>query len=232
MNCKAIAGMLIAALALTACGGAEPESDTFQDATARRGVPQAALDFEAQSEDAYDTALKGDLAGVRTAAASINALWKKLRKIVVRDGLRTSSVQALDKSVSRLSSLSAASTDGVKLARAANAVSGTMDDVFELYHPKVPPTILTLDYLGREMVLDCKENALHSASVHLKALKAEWAGLRPQVLAVGGRKEAAQLDAALSAAEKAISSRDWAGIEKQAQAELELVDAMEHDLHW
>jgi hypothetical protein len=236
-----IAAAALLSIGAMACGGqgAEPDSDTLQDATVARAVPNAArtvpkavLDFEAKAEDAYDTALKGDIAGVRAAAAALGDLWKKLRKIMQRDGLSSAKIRALDKAVARFSSLSATSTDGVQLARAANAISDTMDDVFELYHPKVPPTLISLDFLGREIVLDCKESALHSAATHLKALEAEWAGIRAKVVKAGGGAQATNLDDALAAARKAIDARDWAKLEKQAQAVLDLVDSMEHDLHW
>jgi hypothetical protein len=225
------AGLL--SIGAVACGqGAEPDSDTLQNATAARAVPKPALDFEAKAEDAYDTALKGDVAGVRAAAASLGDLWKKLRKIVQRDRLSSATIRALDKAVARFSSLSATSTDRVQLARAANAISDPMDDVFELYHPKVPPTLISLDFLGREIVLDCKESALQPAASHLKALEPEWAGLRPKVVKAGGSTQATNLDDALAAARKAIGSQDFAELEKRAQAVLDLVDSMEHDLRW
>jgi hypothetical protein len=221
------------AIAVVACGhGAEPDAALPQDASAKRGIPQAVLDFESLAEDAYDTALNGDLAALRKAAAALEAHWKKLRKAVVRDGLKDASARALDKSVARLSSLSGTSTDRVELARAANAVSDTMDDIFALYHPKVPPEILSLDFLGREIVLDCKATDARAAARDLKTLEKEWAGLRPKVIKAGGSKEATDMDGALRAARDALLGPDWAELQKQAEAELELVDSMEKNLHW
>jgi len=244
---------LLAAFALVACGheaqvesgapldataegtsspGAQPASAAVPDAAAKRGVPQAALDFEAQAEGAYDAALKGDVAGVRTAASSVRDLWKRLRKLVVRDGLRNAVIREVDASVAHLSSLSAASTDRIQLARAANAVSGPMGEVFDLYRPRVPSALLQLDFLGREIVLDCRESSVHLASVHLRDLKTEWASLRPRALKAGGTSEATRLDATLSAAADALSARKWSELERHAQAELEIVDALEHNLRW
>jgi hypothetical protein len=244
---------LLAAFALVACGheaqvesgarldataegtsspGAQLASAAVQDAAAKRGIPQAAMDFEAQAEGAYDAALKGDVAGVRTAASSLRDLWKRLRKTLARDGLRNAVIRELDASVAQLSSLSAAGTDRIQLARAANAVSGPMDDVFDLYHPRVPGALLSLDFLGRELVLDCRESSVHLATVHLRELKADWTGLRPKALKAGGSKEATRLDATVSAAADALSARNWAELERHAQAELEIVDALEHNLRW
>jgi hypothetical protein len=216
----------------TASPGAQPANAGVQDAAAKRGVPRAALDFEAQAEGAYDAALKGDFAGVQTAASSLRDLWKRLRKTLMRDGLRNAIVRDLDASVEHLWSLSAASADRIQLARAANAVSGPMNDVFDLYRPRVPSALLSLDFLGREIVLDCRESSDHLATVHLKELKAEWTRLRPRALKAGGTAEATKLDATLSAATGALSSRDWANLERHAQAELEIVDALEHNLRW
>jgi hypothetical protein len=204
----------------------------MEDASARRGVPQAVLDFESLAEDSYDTALSGDLAAVRTAAAALAEHWKKLRVTVVRDGLKSASVRALDKSVAQFSSLSQAGAGSLDLARAANAVSDTMDDVFALYHPKVPPEILSLDFLGRELVLDCKSTDARSAGIDLKTQEKEWAGLRPKVVKAGGNKQAGDMDAALRAASGALSRSDWGSLQKQAETQLELVDSMEKDLRW
>jgi hypothetical protein len=204
----------------------------MEDASARRSVPQAVLDFESLAEDSYDTALGGNLAAVRKAAAALDAHWKKLRGTVVRDGLKGASVRALDKSVAQFSSLSQAGASSIDLARAVNAVSDTMDDVFALYHPKVPPEILSLDFLGRELVLDCKSTDARAAAIDLKTEEKEWAGLRPNVVKAGGTKQAGDMDAALKAARGALSRSDWGGLQKQAETGLEIVDSMEKDLRW
>jgi len=96
----------------------------------------------------------------------------------------------------------------------------------------MPSALLSLDFLGREIVLDCRQSSDHLATIHLKQLKAEWAGLRPRALKAGGTGEAMKLDATLSAAADALSARNWAELERHAQAELEIVDALEHNLRW
>jgi hypothetical protein len=229
MRAAVMIGLSIAAVG---CGqGAEPGAVTMEDASARRSVPQAVLDFESLAEDSYDAALGGDLAAVRKAAAALDAHWKKLRGTVVRDGLKSASVRALDKSVAQFSALSQAGASSIDLARAVNAVSDTMDDVFALYHPKVPPEILSLDFLGRELVLDCKSTDARAA-IDLKTEEKEWAGLRPKVVKAGGSRQAGDMDAALKAGREALSRSDWGSLQKQAEAGLEIVDSMEKDLRW
>lgn len=226
-------GPMAAAMLVAACGGgAEPDQAILQEATATRGIPQGVLDFEAAAEDAYDVALQGDVAALRKAAASIRDRWKKLRSAVVRDGLQDASARALDKSVAHLESLSRTTDDKVRLARAANALSDTMDDVFTLYRPKVPPEILSLDFLGRELVLDAMSSDARAAARDLATLQKEWAGLRPKVLKAGGSKQAADLDRLLTSVKEAISRQDWPELRNQSEAELELVDSMEKDLRW
>jgi hypothetical protein len=223
--------LLIAALAVSACGqGTGGDGEVAQDAKA--GIPKAVLDFEALAEDTYDKALSGDAGGVKAAAASMQSRWKKLRKTVMRAGLKDASARSLDKSVARLASLSASTASNLQLARAANAVTDTMDDIFALYHPKAPPELMTLDFLGRELVLDARTPDLHAGATHRQELQSEWAGVRPKVIKAGGEKEATGVDDALAAADRAIAQGDEAGLEKQAQAELELVDAIEHKLRW
>ena len=175
---------------LAACGGEAPSIATDQAAATRRAIPKAVLDFEALAEDTYDTALRGDVAGVQRAAGSMGASWKRLRKTMQRDGLRAAALKALDKSVAQLSTTAAQSKDALQLARAANAVTDPMDDVFELYHPKAPPTLMSLDFLGRELVLDSRGSGFAAAAKQLSDLRKEWSGLRGKVIKAGGTDQA------------------------------------------
>jgi len=52
------------------------------------------------------------------------------------------------------------------------------------------------------------------------------------VIKAGGSKDATDLDDALRASRRALSGADWAELQKQAEAELELVDSMEKNLRW
>jgi hypothetical protein len=121
----------------------------------------------------------------------------------------------------------AAGTDGLAAARAANAISAAMPDLFALYQPAVPPVMLTLDCLGRELVLDGKEGDFAAAAGHLATLSAAWDGARAPVLAAGGTTQADQYDAALSAVAADTTASDGAKLVTDATTGLDLVDEME-----
>jgi hypothetical protein len=163
---------------------------------------------------------------VAAAAASLDRDWQAFRPQAQAAGATAAVLDATDQAVAGLDD-AAAGTDGLAMARAANAVSAAMPDLFSLFQPAVPPALLTLDGLGRELVLDGKEADFTAASGHLASLSAAWESARAQVVAAGGTTEAAQYDAALSALDADTSASDPARLQTDANAGLDLVDAME-----
>lgn len=113
------------------------------------------------------------------------------------------------------------------VGRAANVVSSVMEELFGLYNPPVPPPIITLDYLGREVFLDALAGDLVRAGTDAATAMSRWKALKPTVVAAGGEKVAGDYEASLSALQADINAGDAKAVQDEANVGLELVDALE-----
>jgi hypothetical protein len=85
--------------------------------------------------------------------------WALFRQHARVDGVPRSSLEDLEEAIDELEGSIAEGDAGTKLARVANAVSKPMERVFGTYQTVVPPRVLTLDYLGNELLIDAKRIA-------------------------------------------------------------------------
>ncbi|MCB9532534.1 MAG: hypothetical protein H6700_12275 [Myxococcales bacterium] len=190
-------------------------------------VPQALLDIEGTAEDAYDMALAGDVSAVAADAATISAGWSGFRGVAEAAGASASDLTAMDGAVAALVAAAVDGAESVALARVANGVSAPMDELFGLYEDPVPPSVLALDYLGREVVLDARSSAWGGAGSHVDAAATTFDGVRAALLAAGGTVETTDFDASVAAMRADITAQDAAKLEADANVALELVDGME-----
>lgn len=190
-------------------------------------VPAALKQIEGDAEGAYDEALAGHVAAVAKVAATIDTGWKAFRVEAEAAGGRTEDLAAMDAAIAGLVSAAANTTDAILLARAANAVSGPMDELFALYEAPVPPAVLALDYLGREVVLDARQADYAGADQHVSTIEATFATFRAELVADGGEQDAKDYDASVAAMREDVKAPDAKKLEADANVGLELVDAME-----
>lgn len=190
-------------------------------------VPAGLLQIEGDAEDAYDKALIKDWTSVGADAVKIDAGWKAFRAQAIDDGAKQTTVDVLDAAVPSLTSTAEGSTDPATVARAANAVSSVMEDLFTLYNPVAPPAIIELDYLGREVFLDALSGDFSKANDHAATMVTRWADVKPLVVAAGGTKAADDYTASLSALQADITAADGKAVQDEANIGLELVDALE-----
>ncbi len=206
--------MAALALALVACGS-EPTSPADLEAA------------ESAAEGAFDSALSADFAGARVQAEEVAAAWAKYKPQAETDRAPAQAIVALDAAVGALPATLAGTPNVVDAARSINAVSAPMSQLYALYSPAVPVTVLDLDYLGREVLLDALASDTAGATTHLNEIDAAWGGLRPKVLQAGGTAEAADFDATLARARAANASSNVTELEAAAKAELDAVDTLE-----
>jgi len=213
----------LVAVWVSACGssggeGAEPGTGT---------IPTKLSDIEGTAEDAFDQALLGKLDLVTTDANTIDTNWLAFRAQAATDGAAAADLTAMDQAIAGLQAALTAGGDNVVVARAANAISGPMDELFALYDPAVPPALLALDYLGREVVLDAKQADWTGASAHVATIESTFAGLKASVVDAGGQTNVDDYAASVAALKADITAKDAGAIEAEANVGLELVDAME-----
>src|SRR5262245_32548138 len=116
-----LAASLLAAAALAACGdeGAKPPVDT---------VPAGLHAVESAAEDAFDHARAGDGAALAADAKKVPEVWQAFHAQALKDGAKQADVDRLDAAVDAFVNATQASSDGLTLARAANAMSEPMDE--------------------------------------------------------------------------------------------------------
>lgn len=146
---------------------------------------------------------------------------------MVNAGLTEANAVRFDAAVGAFRQAAAGTGTPFALARAANSVSAPMDVLYDVYAPPIPTSVLRLDYLGRELLLDGEENKLADARAHLDTARSTWAGLSPRVNAAGSTAESAEMDAVLKDIDGAIASADVENLKATAKRELDIVDNVE-----
>jgi hypothetical protein len=191
-------------------------------------VPADLQNIEGVAEDAYDMALAGNWDNVAADAADLDAQWAAYRDQALNDGASESLTTSLENAIAGLASAAANSTEKAVVARAANAVSAPMPDLFALYQPTIPTEILALDYLGREIVLDGMEGDFWSATTDTDTTQATWDAVRRKVFDAGGDREAVDYDISITNIRHAIQDQDAAALITEANNGLEIVDRIEN----
>lgn len=214
----------VVAVVLAGCGATQAADGAGSDPA---GVPAALLDLESRAESAYDHAIAGASTEVVIDADRIAEAWKSYRPQAVEEGLSTTTLTELDAAVAGLLASALGPSEPVALGRTANRISGSMDQLFELHDPVVPPDIIELDYLGREIALDGMDANVARAAADVDALTARWALVRVRVEDAGGAREATSFEESLSAIRTAVAAADGATITAQANELLDRVDGLE-----
>jgi hypothetical protein len=191
------------------------------------GIPRALFNIENIAESAYEKALLADFSAVADDAKNIGSAWETFRSAAKGKGADATLLGDFDVSVTALLTVSTSSKDVAEVARAANAVSYSMGDLYALYHPIVPVEVMMLDYQERELVLDGMEIDWVEAAADLTAVKAIWAKLKPTLAANSdGAKSGDDYDRSLAAVVRDLEQKDGARLILDANKGLDLVDAM------
>lgn len=216
---RACAWVVLAAAVLAAAG---PSFATGQAGA----VPSSLQAVESSAEDLVDFALAGDhRETVATAAELATRARGPAAASLTRAGVAPAKIARLKRTASRVSQL-AARGPLVRVALAANAVSGLMPELYAHFHDRVPPSVLTLDYLDREAQLRSLVLERARVDVAVKRLASTWAPLRPKVVAAGGSAPAAAYDKHVSAMKRLVRG-SLTAVRKEAVHGLVLVDALE-----
>lgn len=194
-------------------------------ACASNRIPDRLDTMESEAEDAYDLALAGNVKKVQTVSQQLDQDWQAFRGQAAKDGASEMTLQEVDRALAGVHIALDNSDSGARLARTVNQVSAPMPALFHLYGPKVPSSILALDYLGREVALDGMLE--ESPASHLTELDNTWSHVRPDVVSHGGEAEAQVFDQHLADLRAAADANRWDHLTETANVLLEDVDALE-----
>ena len=191
-------------------------------------IPADLARIESAAEAGFDAALAADAAQAATASAAIAKSWAAYRARAVRDRVPDDAVVSVDAALAEVERATAANAPAPALARTFNSISAPLARFYAVYRPPVPPALLDLDHLGRELIIDARVADMPRARADLVRLCGRWAAFRARVMAVGGgKKSAATMDAALARARAAIEANDATALAHAALAETEVVDVIE-----
>ncbi len=215
-----------AAGARPAARGAPAKASVGARATgARATVPASLTRVESAAEDAIDFLERGRSAKARQALEALRRLAHgQAATDLAKAGVARAKVRALQRRADRAASLSARGAAELEVSLAANAVSQLMPGLYASYRDPVPPTVLKLDYLDRELQLRSRAGQPSAVSARVRDLTATWTKLRPAVVRAGGRKAALDYDGHVRALRTNTAP---AAVQRQAAIGLELVDRLE-----
>jgi hypothetical protein len=210
------AALAVLAVALVAHGSA----------SAAAPVPSSLKALESSAEDLVDVALAGNRQEVVAGASELSTLANgQALTSLSRAGVPRALIGGLKERSGVVRRL-AAKGAFVRVALAANAVSGLMAQLYGHFRDRVPPSVLTLDYLDREAQLRSLMGGRNGVATVVKRLEPTWTPLRRQVIAAGGTKQAAAYDKHVAAMKRLVVG-PLGRVRGEALHGLALVDELE-----
>jgi hypothetical protein len=195
-------------------------------ASAAGPVPSSLTALESSAEDLVDVALAGNRQGVVTGATELSTLANgPAAASLSRAGVPHVLIGRLKQRAGVVRGLAARGAF-VRVALAANAVSGLMAQLYGHFRDRVPPSVLALDYLDREAHLRSLVGERKGVANAVKHLEPTWTSLRRKVIASGGTKEAAAFDKHVAAMKRLVGG-PLSGVRAEALHGLVLVDQLE-----
>jgi hypothetical protein len=210
------AALAVLFVALVAPGGA----------SAANPVPSSLKALESSAEDLVDVALAGNRQEVVAGASELSTLANgPAVNSLSRAGVPRALIGRLKERAGVVRRVAARGAF-VRVALAANAVSGLMAQLYGRFRDRVPPSVLALDYVDREAQLRSLVGERNGVATAVKRLEPTWAPLRRKVIAAGGTKEAAAYDKHVAAMKRLVAG-PLGGVRGEALHGLALVDELE-----
>jgi hypothetical protein len=223
----------LAAIAIVACvvALAPPLSSGGVTVSGKRSggkqpVPSSLSDTESAAEDTIDFALGNNRASAVASATTLRRLARGTAAAALANaGVPAATVRLLRTRADRVERLSHAAPP-LTVALAANAVSELMPGFYAHFQDRVPPGILTLDYLDREAEFRSMARQPDQVSASVAALARTWEALRAKVVRAGGAGAAAAYGSHVATMKRLVSAKP-SKLQAEAARGLELVDRME-----
>jgi hypothetical protein len=188
-------------------------------------LPAGIQRAETAAEDVIKYLEEGKTAKAQAEAATLKGLAHGAAAAELkRVGVPQPKIGAFQQRADLLQQLSTRGAPKLRTSLAANHVSQLMPGFYARYRDPVPPAVLRLDYLDRQIQLRSKVGHAGQVRRLVKSEGTTWAKLRPQLVAAGGMQVASQYDAHLQALKQ---DKSPAAVQKQALKGLDLVDLME-----
>lgn len=192
---------------------------------AKSTVPKSLMRAETAAEDVIGFREQGKPAKSKAEARILRDLAHgKAADDLRRAGVSESQIAAFQHRADRTARLSLGGASTLRVSLAANSVSQLMPGFYARYQDPVPPTVLKLDYLDRQVQLDARGGHRAKLRATVRQLDATWQQLRPQLVQAGGVNVAKAYDQHVNALKRGGTAT---AIQKQAVHGLDIVDQME-----
>ena len=183
-------------------------------------VPTALTNIGEHAEDIYDAIKAKDWA---KSGQEFKMFAGDLKKVDAGVKGQVEKKKSLKSSVDSLGAAIKAKNRYTAL-EAANRITGIVLDMSDPYHPAVPVSVGRLDYYGRELEIQSAAKNLPKLKTTSDAAEKTWGSLRPDVMAHGGKSEAAKFDKLMEQLHKASTPAQYG---KLATTILDEVDNLE-----
>ena len=169
---------------LASCANKERVSDP--SARPVGSVPPVLLRIDEKAEQIVPAATEGDWPRVYAYVQDINDAWSGYLDQSIepqREPLTPPGALLAQRFGEALYKLKAAATErnSSKTAKAANDVSAAAVNMYEYYHPAIPPDLRKLEILERRILIDASSDAFDSASTTLNDAHTVWLLIQPIV---------------------------------------------------
>lgn len=220
-----IGGTAAGGLALSQTAPARTPSPPAHVTATKSTVPRALTRAETAAEDVIGFLEKGKPAKSKAEARILrNLAHGKAADSLRRAGVPEHQIKVFQQRADRTARLSLAGVAPVNVSLAANSVSQLMPGFYARYQDPVPPAVLKLDYLDREVQLRSQAGQQSKAHAAVRQIDATWRQLRPQLATAGGATVAKAYDRHIKVLKAGGAST---AIQREAAQGLEIVDQME-----
>jgi hypothetical protein len=169
------------------------------------------------SENIYDMAKAKDW---KAASARLRELQAASRQLSIDLPREKGSIAALDTEISVIAR-GVAAKNRLGAMRDANQATRITAGISGSFHPVVPMQIALLDYGGRELEVWSANTNEAKLKATARGIKQNWATVRSQVVAHGGRMEATKFDRLVASVDAAKSPHQYNAVAMQILAEVD-----------
>lgn len=160
-------------------------------------LPKAIYNTGEAAEDLVDYAGAANWSKIKLKIDAIDNLYTSYRAEAIKNKLSPQLLDFYSQYVEQLNKdLKLKQAD--QIAFAANQITGIGTDFENHFSHKIPPEVSRLDYLGRELLLEGKDNNSIAVDRRLGDIDETWSVLKPVIISHKGNKQAAEFERLVS----------------------------------
>ena len=189
-------------------------------------LPKAIYNTGEAAEDLVDYVQASNWNKVKLKINEINNLYNSYRSEVIQNKLSPQLLDFYSMYVEQLNSaLNAKNSD--QIAFAANQITGIGVDFASHFKQKIPTEVSRLDYLGRELLLEAKDNNSIAVNRRLGDIDETWSVLKPDIVSHNGNKQAKVFESLVSKIKSLKSQLNSAEYRKTVNKYSDQIDNLE-----